>query len=190
VNLGRAGRIQERELVTGNLFRNTKNLVMLVLLLATSSLVAPDTHAHAQLHWPDPGKKVALRVRMVALAVSYPRSTFFASHEVLIAERELATDEWSLIKVVYSYLPYQPKLSETGFDYSVVHDLTASRDPKCDETVDQLTSRDWPNNSTITLKYSKGADKRDLAGRRIPLPCFETSADDYSKKEDKPAPTE
>jgi hypothetical protein len=175
------------EVLTTNSCRKSKSLVMVVLLLATSSLFAPETHARAQLHWPDPGKKVPLRVRMVAVAVSYPRSTFFSSQEVLIAERELATDEWSLIKVVYSYLPYQPKLSETGFDYSVVHELSAARDPKCDETLDQLTSRDWPNHSTIELKYSKGAQVRDLARRRIPLPCYETSADDYTKKEDKPA---
>jgi hypothetical protein len=179
-----------REVCTRNLSRNAKHLAMLVVMMTTSSLMAPETHARAQLRWPDAPKKVPLRVRMVALAISYPRSTFFSSHEVLIAERELATDEWGLIKVVYSYLPYQPKLSETGFDYSVVHDLTAARDPNCDETVAQLTSRDWPSHSTIELKYSKGADVRGLAGRRIPLPCYETSADDYAKKEEKPAPEE
>ena len=175
------------EVCTGNPRRKLKSLVGLVILLAASGLFGPETHARAQLHWPEPPKKVPLRVRMVAVAVSYPRSTFFSSQEVLIAERELATDEWSLIKVVYSYLPYQPKLSETGFDYSIVHELSAARDPNCDETLDQLTSRDWPNHSTIDLKYSKGAQVRDLARRRIPLPCYETSADDYTKKEEKPA---
>lgn len=160
-----------------------KNLLPLVLLMTTSVLVSPGPCAHAQLHWPDPPRKKPLRIRLVAVVFSYPRSTFFASHEVLIAEQELAQDEWSLIKLVYNYLPYQPKLSENGFDYSVVHEMSVVRDPHCDETVAQLTSRDWPDRGTVELKYSKGADRRDLAGRRIPLPCYDTSADDYTKSE-------
>jgi hypothetical protein len=167
-----------------------KNLLPLVIFMVTSSLLTPGTRAHAQLHWPDPPQKKPLRIRLVAVVFSYPRSTFFASHEVLIAEQELAQDEWSLIKLVYNYLPYQPKLSENGFDYSVVHEMSVVRDPHCDETVAHLTARDWPDRGTVELKYSKGADTRDLAGRRIPLPCYDTSADDYTKSEKEPTAVE
>src|SRR6266496_3806237 len=92
LRLKRSWPIQEPELLTGNLCRKIKTLLPLVVVLATSSLVSPGTRAHAQLHWPDPPKKKPLRLRMVAVAFSYPRSSFFASHEVLIAEQELAQD--------------------------------------------------------------------------------------------------
>lgn len=170
--------------------RKLNYLLALVVLLATSSLLTLGMRAHAQLHWPDASKKRPLRIRLVAVVFSYPRSTFFASREVLIAEQELTQDEWSLIKLVYDYLPYQPKLSENGFDYSVVHEMSVVRDPHCDETVAHLTSRDWPDRGTVELKYSKGADTRDLAGRRIPLPCYQTSADDYTKSEKEPSEVE
>lgn len=159
----------------------------IVLVLAMSSLL-PGTRAHAQLHWPDPPKKAPLHVRLVAVALSDPRSSFFSSHEVIIAEREIAHEEWSLVKLVYTFLPYQPRLSEVGFDYSVVHELSATRDPNCDETVAQLTSVDLPANGAITLRYSPGAAVGDLAGRRIPLPCYETTADDYTKSWRDPVP--
>ena len=69
-----------------------------------------------QLRWPDPPKKASMRVRLVAVALADPRSTFFSSHEVFIAEKEITQEEWGLIKLVYTFLPYQPRLLESGFD--------------------------------------------------------------------------
>src|SRR5215467_8131976 len=40
------------------------------------------------LHWPDPPKKVLMRVRVVAVALAEPRSSVFSSHGVLVAETE------------------------------------------------------------------------------------------------------
>ncbi len=174
------------ELFTPNLRNHLRNATGIALFLAVTTLLAPDSRA--QLHWPGPPKKEALRVRLVAVALSLPRSTFFSSEEVLIAEKELSSDEWGLIKLVYSFLPYQPRLTETGFDYSVIHKLTAARNPNCDETIAQLTSRQSPRRETIQLKYSQNADTRGLEGRRVPLPCYETSADDYTETEPQPAP--
>ena len=57
----------------------------------------------------------------------------------------LATRSGVFIKLVFSFLPYQPRLSESGSDYSVVHEIAASRDPDCDQTVAQLTARNPPN---------------------------------------------
>jgi hypothetical protein len=107
-----------------------------------------------------------------------PRSSVGANYEVLVAETEISRDEWSLIKLVFGFLPYQPRLSESGFDYSVVHEVTAWRDPDCDETVSKLTARNLPDRHE-PLIYSRNVPRADLDRRHIPLPCYHTSADDY-----------
>jgi hypothetical protein len=139
------------------------------------------------LHWPDPPKKSPIRVRLVAIALAEPRSSFFSSHEVLVAETEIGDEEWSLIKLVFTYLPYQPALSEAGFDYSVVHEIAAWRDTDCDETVAQLTTRSMPDRFE-PLIYSRNVPRDDLDRRRIPLPCYEAKANDYIKSSMEPIP--
>lgn len=139
------------------------------------------------LHWPDPPTKERIRVRLVALALALPRSSFFSSEEVLVAETEIADEEWSLIKLVFTYLPYQPAISESGFDYSVVHEIAAWRNTDCDETVAQLTARNMPDRYE-PLIYSRNVPREDLDRRRIPLPCYETKADDYVKSSLEPIP--
>lgn len=123
-----------------------------------------------------------MRLRLVGIALSdRPRSSFFSSREVFVAETEKSHDEWSLIKLVFTFLPYQPRLSESGFDYSVVHKVSVWRHPDCDETLDQLTARSEPERHE-PLIYSRNVpkeDKADLERKRIPLPCYETTADDY-----------
>ena len=159
-----------------------------VIFVFAASVVCTAVRAEAQIHWPDPPKKAPMRVRLVAVALADPRSSFFSSHEILIAEKEIAPEEWGLIKLVYSFLPYQPRLSETGFDYSVVHEFSATRDSSCDETLAQLQTRESNDHGQIDLKYSPNAPKRDLDRRRIPLPCYETTADDYAKSAVEPIP--
>ncbi|HEY7405535.1 MAG TPA: hypothetical protein VIB39_18560 [Candidatus Angelobacter sp.] len=117
------------------------------------------------------------------MAVAYadhPRSSFFASQEIFVAEREVSHEEWGLIKLVFTFLPYQPRLSETGFDYSVVHEVSAWRHEDCDQTVDQLTARSLPDRHE-PLIYSRNFPRKDLDRKRIPLRCYETNADDYIK---------
>jgi Rap1a immunity proteins len=139
------------------------------------------------LRWPAPPSKTQMRVRVVAVALAEPRSSFFSSHEVLIAETEIGDEEWSLIKLVFTYLPYQPRLSESGFDYSVVHELLAWRNTDCDETVAELTARSLPERHE-PLIYSRHVPRVDLDRRRIPLPCYEARADDYMKSSLEPIP--
>ncbi len=151
------------------------------LLLIFATCLGGIGEAHeGQLRWPDPPKPASMRVRLVAVALADPRSTFFSSHEVYVAEKEISHEEWGLIKLVYTFLPYQPRLLESGFDYSVVHELTASRDPNCDETVSQLTSREMPARQE-PLIYAPHVPREDLDRRHIPLPCYETNADEYGK---------
>jgi hypothetical protein len=149
-----------------------------MVLLGFSAIFAPRP-AHGSLHWKEP-RKQQIRVRLVALAWSHPRSSFFASEEVFVAEKELTPGELRLVKLVYGFLPYQPRLSESGFDYSTVHEIRATRDPSCDETLRQMTSDDQ-DGKEYPLHYSEDSPKVDLERRRMPLPCYLTSADDYTK---------
>jgi hypothetical protein len=141
--------------------------------------------AEGQLRWSYPPKKEAIRVRLVAVAISLPRSSFFSSQEVFVAETEIGHEEWSLIKLVFTFLPYEPRLSESGFDYSVVHEVSAWRDQNCDQTIAQLTARSLPNRHE-PLIYSRNVPREDLDRKRSPLPCYETNAYDYIKSSFEP----
>jgi hypothetical protein len=162
-----------------------KNWTAALIVFSAACLVGTVERADAQLHWPDPPKKAPIRVRLVAVSLADPRSTFFSSHEVFVAETEIARGEWSLIKLVYTFLPYQPRLLDSGFDYSVVHEFSAWRDPDCDETVAQLTARSLPNRNE-PLSYAPHVPSEDLDRRHIPLPCYETNADEYKKSSNEP----
>jgi hypothetical protein len=155
-----------------------KNLTAALIFVVATCVSGAMERAEGQLHWPDPPKKALMRVRLVAVSLADPRSSFFSSHEVLIAETQVGDEEWGLIKLVYTFLPYQPRLTETGFDYSVVHELTAWRDSGCDETVAQMTARDVGRRHA-PLTFAVDSPREDLARRRSPLPCYETTADDY-----------
>jgi hypothetical protein len=157
-----------------------KNWITALLFLAATCFGGSGRHAEGQLRWAYPPKKAPLRVRLVAVAISLPRSSFFKSYEVFVAETEIAHEEWGLIKLVFTFLPYEPRLSESGFDYSVVHEVSASRDPNCDQTIAQLTARSLPTRHE-PLIYSRNVPREDLDRRRIALPCYETSAYEYIK---------
>lgn len=163
-----------------------KNWITALLFLAATCIGGSGTQAEGQLLWPGPPKRAPIRVRLVAIAYAdQPRSSFFSSHEVFVAETEIAQEEWGLIKLVFTFLPYQERLSESGFDYSVVHEVSAWRHPDCDQTVAQLTTRSLPNRHE-PLIYSRNVPREDLDGRRIPLPCYETNADEYIKSSFEP----
>src|SRR5215471_4288405 len=103
-------------------------LAVILLLPAMTCFAGSDKQAEG-LRWPAPPRKAPMRVRLVALALADPRFSFFSSHEVFVAETEIGHEEWSLIKLVFTFLPYQPRLLESGFDYSVVHKVSAWRHP-------------------------------------------------------------
>ncbi|HUK26572.1 MAG TPA: hypothetical protein VLV49_18485 [Terriglobales bacterium] len=153
-------------------------LVFFAFLFVFAAALRPRP-AQGSLHWPT-ARKQQIRVRLVALAWSHPRSSFFSSEEVFVAEKELTPGELRLVKLVYGFLPYQPRLSETGFDYSTVHEIRATRDPSCDETLRQMMSDD-EDGRQVALRYSQDSPTVDLERRRMPLPCYLTSADDYTK---------
>jgi len=156
-------------------------LPIIVLLLAIAATAGPDP-VDGELQWQSM-KKESMRLRLVALAWNHPRASFFASEEVFIAEKELTKDETRLVKLVYDFLPYQPRLSEHGLDYDTVHELRAVRDPECDEKLAELVSGemgDW-RQMQPQLKYSTDAPPIDLNRHHNPLPCYVTNAEDYSR---------
>ncbi len=156
-------------------------IISLMLLVVVGTLCGPKS-AEGELRWQTP-KKEEMRVRLIALAWSHPRSSFFSSEEVFIAEKQLSHNESRLVKVVYEFLPYQPRLSDSGLDYTTVHEFRALRDPACDETLSQMNSGevgDW-RQSQPNLKYSSDAPALNLERHRSPLPCYVTSADDYTR---------
>lgn len=159
-----------------------------MVMLALTGLVCAPTTARGELQWQMP-RPEPLRLRLVALAWNHPPSSYFANEEIFIAEIEITKEESRLVKLVYNFLPYQPPLSDNGLNYSTVHELRAARDPQCDEALGDITtgrSGDWRQERS-QLKYSTGAPVLNLARHKKPLPCYVTSAADYSKPVHEPA---
>jgi hypothetical protein len=152
------------------------------ICLAAICMTCGHHQAQAQLRWP-PARKEKMRVRLIALALADPRSSYFSSHEVFIAETELGIGEWHLVKLEFGFLPYQPRLSDTGLDYSVVHEIYAERDPGCDEFIADVTASKLAtaDRARQGLRYAANAPTLDLQRRRTPLQCYVTTADDYSR---------
>ncbi len=149
-------------------------------LLAAFGIVC-GLQTNGELQWQEQ-KKEPIRLRLVALAWNHARSSYFSSEEVFIAEKELDRNETRLVKLVYEFLPYQPRLSEFGMDYSTLHELRAVRDATCDETLAQIIASqtgDWRQQESH-LQYSTDAPALNLARHKSHLPCYVTNAEDYS----------
>src|SRR6185437_11016298 len=157
----------------------TPRFVLSATLL--SALLGGTLSAQAQLRWPAQHKE-SIEVRLVAVAVEYPRTSFFANDEVLIAEQELTRSETRFIKLVYDFLPYQSPLSAVGLSYAVVHHFRAVRDTTCDESLWQMrqlrASSGLPNDE---LKYAPDSPISDLEQRQARLRCYRVTSDDYEK---------
>jgi hypothetical protein len=160
-----------------------------IFFLLATGIAGHPIPARGELQWQSP-KMESVRLRIVALAWNHPRTSFFENEEVFIAEKELNKEESRLVKLVYDFLPYQPRLSEYGLDYSTVHELRAVRDPQCDETLAELIAGqlgDWRQEKS-ELKYSTDAPPLNLARHKSRLPCYVTSADDYTRPQHAPTP--
>jgi hypothetical protein len=145
--------------------------------------------ADGEYRGPGPHKQ-DIEVRIIALAVTYPRSSYFANDEVFVAEQELAKDESRFIKLVYDFLPYQSPLSSYGLDYTLVHRFHAVRDTTCDENLWQmrwLYEQKTPKVSANSeWKYSAESPVSDLDRRQARLRCYRATSDDYEKAQRTP----
>jgi hypothetical protein len=159
------------------LCRNPALKPLAILLLLCAGIPAADGE-----HWSPP-RKQEITVRLIALATAYPRSSFFASDEVFVAEQELSKDESRFIKLVYDFLPYESPLSQSGLNYSLVHTVNAVRDASCDESLWEMRSlmkkqraADEPNSA---WKYAAESPIADLDRRQARLRCYRTTSNDY-----------
>src|SRR5215475_58933 len=134
---------------------NVQRIARLIAAGLVFLLVTGTTVADGQLHF-NTLRKEQIEIRLIALAIAYPRTSFFANDEVFIAEQELAKEESRFIKLVYDFLPYQPPLSSYGLNYSLVHRVNAIRDTACDESLWEMRT---------ALEQRRGSD-RSVAGWR------------------------
>jgi len=117
-----------------------------------------------------------LPVRLVALALALPGSSYFSNYEVFIAERQLGRNESQLIKLVYISLPYQRRLSEYTLSNTKVYKLRVTRDETCDETLLQMTGQGDANG-----RAAAALPALTTANPNRVLPCYRTTADDYRR---------
>jgi hypothetical protein len=161
-------------------FRISIFCVVGLVLLLSSRIPAAD----GQVRWPHPAKQ-EIEVRLIALAVQYPRSSFFANDEVFVAEQELGKEESRFIKLIYDFLPYQSPLSDSGLNYSLVHKVNAVRDTACDENLWQMRKlmeqRRQAEQSNSSWKYAAESPIADLDRRQARLRCYRTTSDDYER---------
>jgi hypothetical protein len=154
-----------------------------ILAGALFVLISGIPAADGQLHWSS--RKMPIEVRLIALAVTYPRSSFFANDEVFVAEQELGKEESRFIKLVYDFLPYQSPLSASGLDYSLVHMVRAVRDTTCDENLWEMRSLQQKEQRTrspnAVWKYAQYSPIADLDYRQARLRCYRTTSDDYER---------
>jgi len=120
-----------------------------------------------------------LNVNFIGPALVLPASSYFLSYEVFIAEERLSRHQTRLIKLVYDFLPYQPRLSAYGPNYPAIENLHATRDPSCDETLAQVEA------SAKAVHWSQ-VDRTQLSTksakqRQSSLPCYRTTADEYRR---------
>ena len=163
----------------------TRMIVVGAAFIAGTTVFAADGEFRTS-----PPRKQPLEVRLIALAVTYPRSSYFANDEVFVAEQELARDESRFIKLVYDFLPYQSPLSSYGLDYSLVHRFHAVRDFSCDENLWQmrwLFEQHRQNAAANSQwKYSAESPIYDLDRRQARLRCYRVTSDDYEKAQRTP----
>jgi hypothetical protein len=119
-----------------------------------------------------------VQLRVISLTWAPSRSSYFSSFEVFIAEKWLNKKESEVIKLVYEFLPYQPRLSQYSFQDLKVRRLRVTRDATCDESLMQMA---WPEyeNGPSGSHPSGDAQSSTPADRNNALPCYRTTADDY-----------
>jgi hypothetical protein len=123
---------------------------------------------------PNSAQGEDLPLRFISLAIPKEGSSFFSNYEVFVAEKRVSKNKYELIKIVYSFLPYQKRLSDYQAENAKVFTLRVIRDPKCDEPLMRMM---WPQ-AAQDLLDSQGNEAGDP---NLKLPCYQTTADDYQR---------
>jgi len=120
-----------------------------------------------------------LSVNFMVPALILPMSSYFSNYEVFIAEQRLTRHQSRLIKLVYEFLPYQPRLSDYGPNHPGIENLRATRDRSCDQALMQAAS----SARTVPLSLSGRLElsATTLEQQQSTLECYRTTADDYRR---------
>jgi hypothetical protein len=118
-----------------------------------------------------------LNVAFLAPAVPLPNSTYFASEEIFLAQERISRHQSRLIKLIYEFLPYQPRLSDFGPNYPAVDRLRATRDPSCDEVLMQAAA--GADGTAGSQAFPPQVTARQKNQEQKLLACYRTTADDY-----------
>ena len=116
-----------------------------------------------------------MQLRVIGLAWAPPRSSYFSSFEVFIAEKAVNKTQSQLIKLVYVFLPYQRRLSQYGADALRTRRLRVTRDSSCDENMMEMM---WPEGEDHPTGSRSSAPPPSTTRNDL-LPCYITTADDY-----------
>jgi len=128
-------------------------------------------------------------LRLIGLALALPRSSYFSNYEVFLAEIRQGKEATQLVKLVYTFLPYQRRLSEYVQSNARVYKLRVRRDATCDESIQQMSQPepdppgDEPSSSDppTVPPAAPAALPPELSSfdQKTVLPCYRTTADDY-----------
>jgi len=140
--------------------------------------IIPD-HERTLADTKEPPDTRELSLNSMVPALVLPMSSYFSNYEVFIAEQRLTRHQSRLIKLVYEFLPYQPRLSDYGRNSPGIENLRATRDRSCDQALMQVAS------SASTVPWSQSArlqlSAKSLTQRQSTLECYRTTADDYRR---------
>jgi len=152
-------------------FRNRPQIAIAVFFLIICATAAIDSAASSsnQLGTVLTGKFVA--------QVDGPRVTGFGSNrQAYIFEMDSAGGS-QFVTLYYNFFIYQPQLQRQALDYSKPYKLTAVRDDKCDDTLENISRRFVFDShghfveARFALSYATNLPSLTLPWKN-PLPCY------------------
>ncbi len=150
--------------------RSHARVRLTILLLLIYSTVAIDSAASSnQL-------ATVLTGKFVARVSGPPVTGFGLNHEYYVFEMFSATGS-QFVTLSNTFLIYQPHLPVWGLDYSKLYKLTAVRDDKCDDTLENISRRSVFDKqgqfleTKYSLTYAQNFPPTTLPWKN-PLPCY------------------
>jgi hypothetical protein len=120
-----------------------------------------------------------LNVNFMVPALVLPMSSYFSNYEVFVAEQRVTRHQSRLIKLVYEFLSYQPRLSDYGPNYPGIENLRATRDRSCDQALMQVASSATTVLGSLSGRLQLSA--KSLEQQQSTLECYRTTADDFRR---------
>lgn len=128
-----------------------------------------------------PPSQEDLSVSLIQIPRAALRSSFFQNYEAIIAVRSIGGNRTEYIKLVYTSLSYQKRLSEYDWNKTKIYKLRAIQDPACDESLMDMM---WPEGSgEMDAENQAAADNlvARVGDKSMKLRCYRTTADDFAR---------